>query len=154
VTRAPGRNGKSTTAVYSGHAPSFRDAGLRPGVAYHYTLRSQDDAGNTAVSKITAKLTALYTPPNGAVVRRGTVLGWIAKPGATYYNLQFFLHGRKVMSVWPVGSSLRIPGSWTYQGHTYRLTRGTYRWYVWPGRGARSKAVYGPLLGSSQFRVR
>ena len=49
VTRAPGRNGKSTTAVYAGHAPSFRDAGLRPGVAYHYTLRSQDDAGNTAV---------------------------------------------------------------------------------------------------------
>ena len=154
VTRAPGRNGKGTTSVYAGHAASFRDAGLRPGVAYHYTLRSQDDAGNTAVSKITAKMTALYAPKSGAVVRRGSLLAWIAKPGATYYNLQFFLHGHKVMSVWPVRPSLRIPGSWTYNGHTYRLARGMYRWYVWPGRGPRSKALYGRLLGSSQFRVR
>jgi hypothetical protein len=111
-------------------------------------------AGNTAVSKVTAKLAALYAPASNAVARSGGLLAWIAKPGASYYNLQLFFQGRKVMSVWPVKPSLHIPGSWKYKGHHFRLTRGTYRWYVWPGKGPRSKAVYGPLLGSSKFRVR
>ncbi len=30
---------------------------------------------------------------------------------------------------------------------------GRYRWYVWPGFGARSKTRYGPLLGGSFFFV-
>jgi hypothetical protein len=154
VARAPGRGGKRTTAVYEGRSGRFRDAGLQPGVAYRYTLRSRDAAGNTAVAKVIVKLAALYAPAAGAVARPGDRLAWVAEPGATYYNVQLFFRGHKVMSVWPVGRSLRLPRAWTFNGGAHHLVRGKYRWYVWPGRGPRAKAVYGPLLGGSVFRVR
>jgi hypothetical protein len=154
VVRAPGKNGKAKTAVYRGRSASFRDGGLRPGIVYRYTLTSRDIAGNTATSQVTAKLQALYAPASGAVTKPGDRLSWIAAPSATYYNVQLFFHGHKVMSVWPVGRSLRLPKHWTFNGHAYSLARGTYRWYVWPGQGTRTKADYGPLLGGSSFRVR
>ena len=45
-------------------------------------------------------------------------------------------------------------GRWTYEDAGFRLEKGTYRWYVWPGFGARSKGAYGQLLGTSTFVVR
>jgi hypothetical protein len=154
AVRVPGKDGKAKTTVYRGRSASFRDGGLRPGVVYRYILTSRDIAGNTATSQATAKLQALYAPTGGAVAKPGDRLFWIAARGATYYNVQLFYRGHKVMSVWPVGRSLRLPKRWTFNGHTYILARGTYRWYVWPGEGARAKAVYGPLLGGSSFKVR
>ena len=38
-------------------------------------------------------------------------------------------------------------------GRRYRLTPGRYRWYVWPGLGARSAKRYGSVLGSSSFVI-
>jgi hypothetical protein len=81
------------------------------------------------------------------------VLRWVGAKGATYYNVQLFRNGKKVMSVWPLGATLKVPRAWSLDGHRYKLVRGTYRWYVWPGIGARSKAKYGRLLGGSFFRV-
>ena len=151
VTRAPGR---ANSQVSVGRSARFRDVGLLPGVSYRYTLRSRDEAGNSAVSEVTVTLAPLYAPAKRAIVHPGDQLAWVAAPGATYYNVQVFFHGHKVMSVWPVGRSLRLPKSWTFDGHAYRLAQGTYQWYVWPGRGARAKGEYGPLLGGSVFRVR
>jgi len=102
---------------------------------------------------VNAKLQALYAPAAGARVRAGAVLRWVAQKHTAYYNLQLFRGGRKVLSTWPVGTSFPLPRSWVYAGHSYRLKRGTYRWYVWPGRGARALARYGPLLGKSSFTV-
>jgi hypothetical protein len=53
-----------------------------------------------------------------------------------------------------VAASFRLPRSWTFEGKKYTLRRGTYRWYVWPGHGARARARYGTLIGGSLFRVR
>ncbi|MGH3002035.1 MAG: hypothetical protein ACRDM1_05135 [Gaiellaceae bacterium] len=154
VTRTPGRSGAHASAVYRGRTPHFRDAGLRAGVAYRYTLTSSDEAGNEARTVITADVRALYAPAPGARVKAGGRLAWVAKRGARYYNLQIFRNGRKVMTTWPVMHSFRLPRRWTFDGHAQTLRRGTYRWYVWPGIGMRSRAHYGRLLGGSFFRVR
>lgn len=154
VTRSPGRNGRAQTVIYNGKAPRVRDAGLEPGVTYRYRLASLDEAGNRAVAAVTAKLRALYEPAPGKRVHAGDLLRWTAQKGATYYNLQLFRRGKKVLSTWPVDTSFRLQRTWTYSGHEYRLSKGVYRWYVWPGQGARARAQYGPLLGSSSFTVR
>jgi len=154
VTRSPGRRGNDQTVIYRGRTPHTRDTGLEAGIAYRYRLTSLDQAGNRAVANVTAKLRALYAPAPGKRARAGDVLRWTAQKGATYYNVQLFHRRRKVLSTWPVGPSFRLPRTWTYAGHQYRLSRGVYRWYVWPGRGARALAQYGPLLGSSSFTVR
>jgi hypothetical protein len=46
-----------------------------------------------------------------------------------------------------------LPARWSYNGKARRLERGTYTWYVWPGRGARKLGRYGALLGKSSFVV-
>ena len=33
------------------------------------------------------------------------------------------------------------------------LSPGSYRWYVWPGFGARAAVDYGELLGFSSFTI-
>ena len=104
--------------------------------------------------RVTTTLRALYAPAAGKTAHAGTALRWNADESASYYNVQLYFHGRKVLSAWPVGTSFKLPGSWSYTGHRYKLTRGKYRWFVWPGRGARARAQYGKLLGSSSFVVR
>jgi hypothetical protein len=71
---------------------------------------------------------------------------------ARYYNVQL-VRGTKILSAWPRHALFRVPRSWVFQGHRYRLTPGVYRWYVWPGYGRASAAKYGPALGSSSFVV-
>jgi hypothetical protein len=154
VTRSPGRKGSDQTVIYRGRAPHARDTGLEAGVAYRYRLTSLDKAGNRAVAEVTAKLRALYAPAPGGRAHAGDALRWIAQKGATYYNVQLFRGRKKVLSTWPAGTSFRLPRSWLYSGQRYRLSPGVYRWYVWPGHGARAGAQYGPLVGSSSFTVR
>ena len=40
-----------------------------------------------------------------------------------------------------------------YKSKKRALSRGNYRWYVYPGLGKRSANRYGPLIGSSDFYV-
>jgi hypothetical protein len=153
VVRSPGRRGSRPSPVYTGDGARFRDSGLKPGVAYRYTLTSLDEAGNRSVTRTRVQLRTLYAPAPGTKAHAGSVLRWVAAKGATYYNVQLFRNGQKVMSVWPLGPTLKVPRAWSFNGHRHRLVRGMYRWYVWPGIGARAKAKYGRLLGGSFFRV-
>ena len=154
VTRTPGRRGSAPTVIYKGLKPHVRDAGLKAGVAYRYRLTSLDRAGNESVTQVTATLRTLYAPAAGKPAHPGTVLRWYGQKDATYYNLQLYRGGKKVLSTWPVGTSFRLHKNWSYAGRRYTLKRGTYRWFIWPGHGARARAKYGPLLGSSSFVVR
>jgi hypothetical protein len=154
VLRSPGRGGAESTAVYQGKSTSFRDTGLRMGDTYRYTVTAADQAGNVAQVATSAAMLALYAPAPGQSVKTGATLAWIPAKSASYYNVQLFLTGKKVLSTWPATPRFRLPGSWTFAGKHHRLKRGKYTWYVWPGLGARSKARYGKLLGGSTFTVR
>ncbi|MET0259602.1 MAG: hypothetical protein ABW227_00780, partial [Gaiellaceae bacterium] len=57
----------------------------------------------------------------------------------------------RIFSAWPKGTSLKLPRSWLYHGKRFRLHRGVYRWYVWPGLGTRSANKYGGMIGRSSF---
>lgn len=171
VVRRPGLKGKKPSTVYSGKAPAFTDRRLAKGVKYRYTVTAYDEAENAAVKGLAVKSdlsvnvkapavtrpapsrTALTKPALGARVKAPPLLAWRAAPKATYYNVQLFIGGQKILTVWPTGTSFQVPRSWKFQGRTYRLTPGTYRWYVWPGLGARSANQYGKLLGSRTFVV-
>jgi hypothetical protein len=72
---------------------------------------------------------------------------------ARYYNVQLFRGSTKILSAWPTQNALGLRKSWSYNHRRYRLIRGTYHWYVWPGLGARAEARYAPLLGTSSFRI-
>ena len=95
----------------------------------------------------------LLSPADGARVTAPPVLTWTPIRDASYYNVQLYRGGVKVLSAWPAGATLHLTRSWRFAGHRYRLKPGRYQWYVWPGYGPRSAANYGPVLGSATFVV-
>lgn len=172
VLRQPGLHGSKPTTVYAGRATAFTDRRMKSGVKYHYTVAAYDEAGNAAVKGVLVKpdgsvakagatkpatkpaaRPALTRPAVGARVTAPPLLAWRAVPRATYYNVQLYRAGRKILTVWPGTTSLRLERSWRFAGRTYRLTPGLYRWYVWPGFGPRSATRYGKLLGTRTFVV-
>jgi hypothetical protein len=72
--------------------------------------------------------------------------------GASYYHVQLFRQGKRILAAWPLAPKLSLRTSWKWAGHSYRLTRGRYRWFAWAGFGRRSAARY-KLLGSAYFDV-
>lgn len=170
VLRARSDASTATTEVYSGKGATYVDRGLQNGVEYRYTVIAHDAAGNRSVGAVvvaTPRAPLLLAPRNGARVtaKRPPMLRWRAMAGATYYNVQIFRVPRavlsgsvaadtKVLSAWPNKTRLQVKRTWKYRGKRFKLTKGTYRWYVWPGLGARAAAKYGPLMGQQTFVVR
>ena len=131
----------------------YTDRGLTDGVRYRYSVTAFDAADNAAAGSAQATPTApLFSPPAGARLTAPPRLAWKPVPKARYYNVQVWRR-RKIFSAWPTTTSLRLPRGWTFQGRRYRLAPGRYRWYVWPGLGARSAKRYGSVLGSSSFVI-
>jgi len=151
ITRAPGAKPGTSANVYGGMAKSFKDKGLKVGKRYRYTVSAYDVAGNKASRTVAVTATgALIAPAPGARVKGSPRLQWAPVSGASYYNVQI-VRGGTIFSAWPKGTSLRLPRSWVYHGHRYRLHRGVYRWFVWPGFGTLSANRYGRLIGKSSF---
>jgi hypothetical protein len=64
-----------------------------------------------------------------------------------------YRRGRKILSLWPRGTSLKLNRRWTYKGHAERLRPGVYAWVVWPAYGTRAKPRFGRMLGLTSFRM-
>jgi hypothetical protein len=155
VTRSPGTSGTAPSVVYTGQASRFDDRNVQNHVKYQYTVTATDPAANQTSQSITATpAPALYAPKAGATVRSTATLAWVPYRGATYYNVQLFRAGKKILSAWPRRAKFRLARSWSYNKRSFKLTRGTYEWRVWPGLGKRKAHRYGPLLGHSTFIVR
>ena len=166
ISREPGKAGEPASVIYEGSGASVVDTSLEVGTQYRYLLVPYDRAGNhpggVAVVAV-GRRQLLLRPADGAVVRRPPTLQWAKIPEAGYYNLQlWYAPGRsaaagaafrKVFSAWPTASKLKLERSWTFKGKRYTLRPGTYRWYVWPGIGSRSKREFGDLIGRAEFTV-
>jgi large repetitive protein len=133
---------------------------------HRFAVRAIDPAGNvdptpsTAVWRVTktgssrtVASTALVAPAAGAHVTKPPLLRWRQARRATYYNVQLYRSGRKVLSTWPTRTKLQLQARWRFGGRTMQLSPGNYQWYVWPGYGRPSARNYGRLLGSSTFVV-
>jgi hypothetical protein len=88
-----------------------------------------------------------------SVSRAPAVHRRLANTEASYYNVQLYRGSVKTLSAWPVKANLVLQKKWKFQGRKYTLTAGVYRWYVWPGFGARAAANYGEMLGFSSFTI-
>ena len=93
----------------------------------------------------------LWSPRDGGVIRVAPVLQWAKVTRATYYNVQLWRNGRKILSRWPTRPSYELRMRWRYGGRIRNLRDGTYLWYVWPGFGDRERGRYGRMLGSATF---
>ena len=160
LLRSPGVNGAKSTIVYKGNGAAFVDKTVKAGIRYRYEVSVADLAGNVTTKAVTAAptgaktSTSLLAPVAGAVVKAPPMLRWKAVKGATFYNVQLYRNGRKLLSTWPGAAKLKLARTWTYGGKRYRFEPGAYTWYVWGARGTRAKPVYGKVLGSSTFTVK
>jgi hypothetical protein len=140
--------------VYQGTASRFVDRGLRNGVEYRYVIASVDRSGNRSagVAVVAVPLAPLLlSPADRARVRKPPTLTWAPVGRATYYNIQLYRAGKKVLSAWPRKPRLTLAQRWRYGGRVMTLQPGVYRWYVWAGFGARAERRYGPVLGTRTF---
>jgi hypothetical protein len=155
VTRKLSAGGEERV-VYSGSAGSYVDRAVVNGLEYRYLVVSFDKSGTASAGvAVTAlpKATLLRSPKDGAKLKKPPTLVWVRNAEASYYNVQLFRGETKILSVWPIKSRLALPPRWKYQKRTYALSAGIYRWYVWPGFGARAAVDYGELLGFSSFTI-
>jgi hypothetical protein len=152
ILRSPGRSGRGSTIVYSGTRRTFTDRSLRNGVRYRYSITLYDEAGNKASAAASATPFSL-APVRGSRLTAPPLLRWHPVRRANYYNVQLFRGRHKILTAWPTATRLQLHKAWTFGGERLRLTRGAYRWYVWPGFGSRAAEHYGRLIGHSTFTI-
>ena len=154
ISRMPGRRGHSRSTLYRGRPRGLTDRHVSNGHRYRYVVTALDQAGNPARRRVAViPGPRLLRPAPGAAVAAPLRLRWTPVRGARYYNVQLFRDGRKLMSTWPTRASSRIGATWRFAGRARQLAPGRYRWYVWPGFGARSERRFGRLVGSRSFVV-
>jgi hypothetical protein len=160
VMRSPaGARAAQSGVVYDGTGDGFTDTGLKNGTRYTYLVQAADLAGNVASGSTTVTPTAdastkyLLSPGAGSSLSRPPLLRWRKIARASYYNVQLFRNGKKILSAWPTKPHYQLHSRWRYGGQRHRLVHGTYRWLLWAGYGHRSAHRYGKLLGRRTFVV-
>jgi hypothetical protein len=148
--------GGDEQVVYTGSGQTFTDRGVANGLEYRYLVVSVNANGDASAGVAVVALpkqTLLRSPKDGARLQKPPKLVWLANTEASYYNVQLYRGSVKTLSAWPVKANLVLQKKWKFQGRKYTLTAGVYRWYVWPGFGARAAANYGEMLGFSSFTI-
>jgi hypothetical protein len=149
------RGSRSERSLFSGTAADFVDKKIQDGVEYRYNVRTFDQAGNAsqartvlALPKVVSLAKNAYTPRTAAQ----PILNWPARRGASYYHVQLFRNGKRILAAWPLETELALRQHWRWAGRRYRLAPAQYAWFVWAGFGPRTAARY-KLLGHSTFIV-
>jgi HYR domain len=148
--------GGDERVLYTGKSESFTDRSVANGLEYRYLVVSVDKDGDEsagAAAVAAPKHNPLRSPKDGAKLKAPPKLIWDRNAEAAYYNVQLFRGPVKILSSWPKIRALKLSRSWTYHGKKYKLSRGVYHWYVWPGFGKRAEVDYGDLLGTSSFQI-
>ena len=153
VVRTPGVDGAASSPL-SAQPDGLTDLRVRNDVRYRYRVTLADQAGNTASREITAVPgPRLLAPAARATLPAPPLLRWTPVRGARYYNVQLFRHGKKLLSAWPRRPRLQLERRWRFAGAKRRLAAGDYRWFVWPGEGARADRRYGERIGARRFTI-
>ena len=155
VVRRVARGNKAQSTIFRGRAASFADKKVQKGLEYVYSVQAYDQADNASKPVSTVALPKVLTLRKTPYVPRAAqepVLRWDAVRGASYYHVQLFRGAKRILAAWPNRAELALPAAWRWAGHSYRLSPGRYRWYVWEGLGRRSFARY-RSVGSASFIV-
>lgn len=150
------RSAPARTLVYKGRRPSYANRRFKNGLYYRYVIVAYDHSDNASGGRpATVPPSALLrSPRDGRIVHAPPLLRWTPVREATFYNVQVYYRGQKILSAWPAKPRRALTRRWVYGGHGFLMRRGTYLWYIWPGFGPKSKSRYGQLLGQGMFKVR
>jgi HYR domain len=133
----------------------FRDETVQNDTRYIYALRTVDRVRNVSRGeRVESRASKILKPAFDSVHDSPPLIDWTSVRSATYFNLQLWRDGRKILSAWPSRSAFRLPAKWRYSGTAYSLRSDRYRVYVWPGFGLKSAVDYGRLLGWTAFRMK
>jgi hypothetical protein len=145
-SRRPPRDATDGTVVYRGRGTSIV-LQLRAGQTRYLALFASDAGGTiSAVARRVVSLASLVPlrPISGSSVSAAPLLTWKPWKGASYYNLQLFRNGRRVLIAWPSRPSFRVPAA--------MLRPGTYVWFVWPALQVHHTAPrFADLIGRATF---
>jgi hypothetical protein len=147
------RRGSGQLLVYSGRGTEFIDTRVFNGRTYKYSVVVFDDLGRPSPSARVFALPhgKLVAPRDGTKVLGAPLLRWQPRANATYYNVQIYRNGKKILSRWPTRARFQLTTQWRYQGRLYRLRDGRYLWFVFPGFGKKTADRYGRVMGHSTF---
>ena len=147
------RRGSARLLVYRGRGTEFIDTRVFNGRTYKYSVVVFDDLGRAspAVGVFALPHGKLVAPRDGTRVLGAPLLRWLPRARATYYNVQLYRKGKKILSRWPARPRFQLRMQWRYQGRLYRLRDGRYLWYVFPGFGVKTANRYGNVMGHSTF---
>ena len=155
IRRAPGPGGKKSAIVYTGRGKRFVDLRITSGKRYWYEISLYDVAGNRATKTVGLRPSlGIFSPADGAVVRKPPLVAWSPVAEARFYNLQLWRGNVKLLTTWVQVSKLQLAPRWTSSGVRHALGNGRYRLYVWPAFGTRRDPRYGKLLGQVDFVVK
>jgi len=90
-------------------------------------------------------------PPIGPTAVQAPRFVWPAESGSVGYRVALYQDGQQIFERDVTRSALELPKSWTYQGRPYQLTKGAYRWVVWPLVGPEKRL--GRAIVSAQYVV-
>ena len=144
------------TLVFSGRRQTYLNRRFKNGLYYRYLIVSYDHAENAAggTPVTVAPNVLLKGAGDGRIVHAPPLLRWAAVRKATFYNVQVFHRGQKILSAWPAKARQKLGRRWVYGGRHVTLRAGIYAWYVWPAFGPRAGSRYGQLLGEGTFKLR
>ena len=149
------RGSRTERGLFDGPGAGFVDKKIQDGIEYHYAVRTFDQAGNASEARTVLALPKViplgklgYTPRAAGP----PILTWPTRHGASYYHVQLFRNGKRILALWPQKTQLGLRARWRWAGRQYRLAPGQYAWFAWAGFGARAAARY-KLLGHSTFIV-
>jgi hypothetical protein len=115
VARTPGLGEAASSVVFRGPGNRFEDTAVKNRRRYVYEVRVRDAAGNPADDAVGAvPRPHLVSPARLARFTPGRppLLRWTPVRRASYYNVQIFRNGRKVLSAWPTKARYRMKRRW------------------------------------------
>lgn len=121
--QAPGTRSKKTTGK-QGNTKAASRAKTQPASAKGSAKAKT--AGQARRSKATA-------PRATAEPKR---FAWAPVNGAVGYRFELFRGDKQVLDVRTKTPAYELAGKWQHAGRTETLTKGDYRWYVWPVRAS------------------
>ncbi len=148
-TKRPPRTRVDGKIVYGSNGTAARIR-IEAGRTTYLALFALDRAGNVSKpvrTQVVLPSLSLLAPRDGSQYPAGSkiALSWPAVDGADYYNVQIYLRGKKIASVWPTSPKLSYD--------TTGLVPGTYVWYVWPASEVNGQSVFGRSIGRATFQV-
>ena len=155
IQRTPRNRTDWTTILETSDATRYTDRRVRNNREYTYRIVSRDAFGHASAHVMqNARPSAFFSPLWNAVVTSPPTLRWSPVRNASYYNIQVWRNGRKILSRWPARARYAMDRSWLSLGQRFRLTSGTYYGFVWAGFGPRAAADFGRIVGWTRFVVR